>query len=337
MHLKLRANPEGEWGPLLAPITYGMGEVNGESLKQFVRQHARTSALMGVDFVPISPGLAAPETLAAPHVQSEKPARQVVSDSTAALATGTHTPSRASVVEPKPLTNQVSRDVSTAVPTDAHERVGPLVHPLIATDPERASAQRSLDALLARYEADAPHKSFVTDHHCIVFGEGDPKARLMFIGEAPGADEDRLGRPFVGRSGQLLDKMIAALGLSRQDVYICNVMKTRPPNNATPTLEEAALCAPYLYEQIAIIDPAVIVTLGLPATKTVLKREDSMSNMRGRWWSFEPPMDLAAKGARVIPVVPTYHPAFLLRSYTTENRQKVWSDLKMAATKIATP
>jgi DNA polymerase len=188
---------------------------------------------------------------------------------------------------------------------------------------EREEVQRCLDLLRARYEADAPHQHFVTDHHRIVFGDGDPCAGLVFVGEAPGEEEDKQGIPFVGRAGQLLNKMIEAMGLSRQSVYICNVLKTRPPNNATPTSEEARLCAPYLIDQIRIIAPKVIVTLGLPASKTVLGVEDSMARLRGRQHVF-------AAGGSPIPVIPTYHPAFLLRAYTPENRKKVWSDLQLA-------
>ncbi len=194
-------------------------------------------------------------------------------------------------------------------------------------------AQTLLDQLRARYEADAPHQHFVTDHHTIVFGEGNPNARLMFIGEAPGAEEDRLGRPFVGRSGQLLDKMIGAMGMRRQDVYIANVLKTRPPNNATPTPEEAKLCAPYLMEQILIVDPDVLVTLGRPAAQLLLETTESMGRLRGRWAALRIPGDSRAE-TREYPVLPTYHPAFLLRQYTEENRKKVWSDLKMVMERL---
>jgi DNA polymerase len=193
-----------------------------------------------------------------------------------------------------------------------------------------ADVQVALDALRRRYEVDAPHQHFVTDHHSIVFGEGSPCADLMFIGEAPGAEEDRTGRPFVGRAGQLLDKMIGAMGLQRAQVYIANVLKTRPPDNATPTSEEIRLCAPYLYQQIAIIHPRAIVTLGLPATRALLQTVESMSRLRGRWSAFNAPPPAAC----AIPVMPTYHPAFLLRSYTEENRSKVWSDLRQVMKKL---
>lgn len=302
--------------------------------------------LMGVDALPIAPGqLPSPQQQHRATVPTTAPATAPVIAPTTAPAAG---PSSGSPqqIEAKPVARPVAQPVikPTANLADetTHENpalIGPPIHPLVATDPARAKAQSLLNELQARYEREAPHKHFVTDHHCIVFGEGDPKARLVFVGEAPGAEEDKVGRPFVGRAGQLLDKMIQAIGLARQDVYICNVLKTRPPNNATPTSDEAALCAPYLYEQLMIVDPVAIVTLGLPASRTILNSVESMGRLRGQWWEYQPPAALVARGAKPIPVMPTYHPAFLLRSYTKDNRQKVWSDLQAAAARIghATP
>lgn len=199
-----------------------------------------------------------------------------------------------------------------------------------------------LDQLRARYEADAPHAAFVTDFNSIVFGDGDPDADLMFIGEAPGREEDLQGIPFVGRAGQLLNSMIEAMGLTRQSVYIANVLKTRPPNNATPTKDEATACAPYLFGQISIVRPKAIVTLGLPASQTLLETTEAMGKMRGTWRTFRvPDADLhapglipAGAGGLEIPVMPTYHPAYLLRAYTAENRKKVWSDLQQVMAKL---
>lgn len=194
--------------------------------------------------------------------------------------------------------------------------------------PDPAGAQRRLDELRARYEREAPHQHFATAHTRIVFGEGNPCARLVFVGEAPGEEEDRQGRPFVGRAGQLLNRMISAMGLRREEVYITNVLKTRPPGNATPTLEESRLCAPYLFEQLAIIGPEVVVSLGLPATRVLLGCSDSMSRLRGHWAETELP------DGRRIPVMPTYHPAYLLRAYSPENRRKVWSDLQQVMERL---
>lgn len=205
----------------------------------------------------------------------------------------------------------------------------PALPGVVATGKDRAACQQLLDEIRRRYEKDAPHKAFVSSFTNLVFGEGDPAARLMFIGEAPGAEEDRTGRPFVGRAGQLLEKMLTAMGLTRGGVYIANVLKTRPPNNATPTMEEAEACAPYLFDQIDAIKPEAVVTLGLPATRTILRSSDSMGRLRGHWGSFTHP-----KTGLEVPVMPTFHPAFLLRQYTDENRGKVWSDLQQVMKKL---
>jgi len=153
----------------------------------------------------------------------------------------------------------------------------------------------------------------------IVFGVGNPRAKLLFIGEGPGADEDAQGEPFVGRAGRKLNEMIRAIGLRREEVYIANVVKCRPPQNREPEADEVATCTPFLFAQIEAIRPRVIVTLGAPATKTVLGTKVGITRLRGTWHSY--------KG---IPVMPTFHPAYLLRAYTPENRRKVWEDLKAA-------
>jgi DNA polymerase len=175
----------------------------------------------------------------------------------------------------------------------------------------------ALAALRVKHDLECPHCTKATAHTQTVWGDGDPEARLMFIGEAPGADEDREGVPFVGRSGQLLNQMIVAMGLSREKVYIANVLKARPPNNDTPTGEEAAKCGPYLREQVRIISPKAIVTMGNPATQFMLETKQGITGLRGRWQEYEG-----------IPLMPTFHPAYLLRNYTPENRKLVWSDLK---------
>lgn len=268
-------------------------------LRSLAAHHAETARLLGVDCIPAYRGRS-----------GSSPA-------------GSPAPVAAAPVAPadEPLM------ASSSPPSRADTRAG-------GTEEAVARKQAKLDEIRARYIADAPHKAFVTAFTSIVFGEGDPCARLMFIGEAPGEEEDKTGRPFVGRAGQLLDKMIAAMGLERREVYIANVLKTRPPNNATPTAEEARLCAPYLYDQIEAVAPEVIVTLGLPATRTILDVQDSMARLRGRWWAFRDPR---VHQAREIPVMPTYHPAFLLRQYTPENRGKVWSDLQLVLERLGLP
>jgi DNA polymerase len=153
----------------------------------------------------------------------------------------------------------------------------------------------------------------------VVFGAGSPAARMMFIGEGPGADEDAQGEPFVGRAGKKLDQMIAAIGLRREEVYIANIVKCRPPGNRDPERDEIATCVRFLYKQIEAIRPAVIVALGAPATRTLLNTRTGITKLRGQWHDF-----------RGIAVMPTFHPAYLLRAYTVENRTKVFDDLKAA-------
>ena len=162
----------------------------------------------------------------------------------------------------------------------------------------------------------------------IVFGVGNPKADLMFIGEAPGADEDLQGEPFVGRAGQLLTNMIKAMGIEREQVYIANIIKCRPPNNRTPGRDECETCSPFLMRQIATIKPKVIVALGAIAAKTLLAINDSMSNLRGRWYEFRPAgvrsNDSSWNSAKL---AVTYHPAFLLRD--PRQKKEAWKDLQM--------
>src|SRR5580700_4409451 len=162
----------------------------------------------------------------------------------------------------------------------------------------------------------------------IVFGVGNPRAELMFVGEGPGADEDAQGEPFVGRAGQLLNNMIKAMGLRREDVYIANVVKCRPPGNRTPEPDECDTCSPFLMRQIAAIKPKVVVALGATAAKNLLAMNLSLGELRGRFYDFKPAgvgsNDAAWPGARL---AVTYHPAFLLR----DPRQKgeAWKDLQM--------
>jgi uracil-DNA glycosylase family 4 len=157
----------------------------------------------------------------------------------------------------------------------------------------------------------------------LVFGVGDPSAQLMFIGEGPGANEDLQGEPFVGRAGKKLDEMIKAIGLSRESVYIANIVKCRPPENRDPAADEIAICSPVLDAQIEAIQPKVIVTLGGPSTKTLLGTKVGITRLRGQWHSY-----------RDIPVMPTFHPAYLLRNYTRETRMMVWEDLKAARARM---
>lgn len=165
-----------------------------------------------------------------------------------------------------------------------------------------------------------------------VFGLGNPEADLMFIGEAPGAEEDRLGEPFVGRAGQLLTKIIGAMGLTREEVYIANILKCRPDTpgrsagNRPPTPVEMATCLPYLAEQIEIIRPRVLVALGATAVEGLLELREPMGNLRGRWHSYHD-----------TPLMITYHPSYLLRNQNTSEKRKVWEDMLLVLEGLERP
>jgi DNA polymerase len=166
----------------------------------------------------------------------------------------------------------------------------------------------------------------------VVFGVGDIHARLMFIGEAPGADEDREGEPFVGKAGELLTKMIGAMGLNRSEVYIANILKCRPDTpgqtagNRKPTSEEMATCIPWLHRQIDIIQPGAMVALGATAVEGLLGKTIGITRLRGTWQSY-----------RSIPLMPTYHPAYLLRNQAPSEKRKVWEDLMAVMEQLALP
>jgi DNA polymerase len=158
----------------------------------------------------------------------------------------------------------------------------------------------------------------------VVFGVGNPRAELLFIGEAPGADEDEQGEPFVGRAGQLLTKIIEAMGFQREEVYIANVLKCRPPNNRVPEPGEVANCLPYLLAQIDAIQPKVMVALGATAVRSLLDVQLGITKMRGNWYTFHN-----------IPIMPTFHPAYLLRNPAA--KREVWEDMKTVLAKLGRP
>jgi uracil-DNA glycosylase len=156
----------------------------------------------------------------------------------------------------------------------------------------------------------------------LVFADGNPHARVMFVGEAPGREEDIEGLPFVGRSGKLLDRMIAAIGLDRSKAYIANVIPWRPPGNRTPTPQETQICLPFIQRQIELVNPDVLVTLGNPSTQTLLQTREGIMKTRGRWFEYD-------TGTRVIRAIATFHPAYLLRS--PSYKRMAWQDLRAIA------
>ncbi|HKF61191.1 MAG TPA: uracil-DNA glycosylase [Dongiaceae bacterium] len=206
--------------------------------------------------------------------------------------------------------------------------------PVIAGARELAAAARSLEELaeaLAAFDGCALKKTATN----LVFADGNPAARIMFVGEAPGADEDRAGKPFVGVSGQLLDRMLAWIGLDRTRFYITNIIFWRPPGNRTPTSDEVAACMPFVLRHIELVAPAILVPVGGPSTEALLQRRDGISKLHGRWFEFQTP-----GLERPIPAFPIFHPAFLLRS--PGQKRAAWKDLltmrqKMGSLGISSP
>lgn len=197
---------------------------------------------------------------------------------------------------------------------------------LVAPVPQRSSAQ--LDAIRTQM-GDCRLCRLCEGRQRIVFGEGNPSARVLFVGEGPGADEDSSGRPFVGRAGRLLTDIIEkGMQLSRGEVYIANVVKCRPPANRDPEPDEIAQCLPYLQSQIAAVQPDVLVVLGKSAARGLLGHEGPMSRIRGQWQSY-------SLGERTIPVMPTWHPSYLLR--TPEAKRETWQDIKQVLAKLGLP
>ena len=191
--------------------------------------------------------------------------------------------------------------------------------PAAASARELADAAGTLEELveaLAAFDGCALKKTATN----LVFGDCNPAARIMFVGEAPGADEDRAGKPFVGVSGQLLDRMLAWIGLDRTKFYITNIVFWRPPGNRTPTSDEVAACLPFVARHIELVAPAILVPVGGPATETLLRRGEGITKSHGRWYDYQTP-GLAAP----VPAMPIFHPAFLLRA--SAQKRAAWRDL----------
>ena len=216
------------------------------------------------------------------------------------------------------LPNPVRKpDLQKVVPAAA-PKIPPLRLPVPAGPSLFDAADKIVDDTLLRIREDLGECTRCKLHknrHSIVFGDGNPKAELVFVGEGPGADEDAQGLPFVGRAGKLLTQMIEAMGLQRKDVYICNVVKCRPPENRQPEDDEINTCSPYLLRQLDAIAPKVIVCLGAVAAKTLLQTNRGISQFRGQWLEY--------RGSKLLA---TYHPAYLLRNPNAKG--EVWKDLQ---------
>jgi uracil-DNA glycosylase len=235
--------------------------------------------------------------------------------------------SRPALTAPKPFEEKPStgRALSLALSGDTE-----VAAPAVALSPEAKAAAFAELRQRATACVKCPH--LASSRKNVVFGVGSPDAELMFIGEAPGADEDDQGEPFVGKAGQLLTKIIQAMGLTRQTVYIGNILKCRPDTpgqaagNRKPTPDEMTTCIPYLHEQIDLIRPKVIVALGATAVEGLLGKTIGITRLRGNWKTY-----------RGIPLMPTYHPAYLLRNQAPSEKRRVWEDMLQVMDKLGLP
>lgn len=274
-------------------------------------QWLEAGRLMGVPFAVRPGGAPQTEPVATPDARGSAPAAPATRPGESA----------APAAAPAPARGTLPLDASAAVPSPASPASpGPHADPAAALT---ALADRYANEVAANF-SDHPFTN-------VVFGEGNPRASLMVIGEAPGADEDRQGRPFVGRAGDKLDDMIRAMKQERSEAYIANVLKIRPPDNRTPLVHEIDRCGPFLREQIRIIQPRVILALGGPATKWLLQTDVGITRLRGAWGEYVDPDHPSVR----IPVLPTFHPAYLLRTYTLEVREKMWHDLQQVMGRLA--
>jgi DNA polymerase len=213
------------------------------------------------------------------------------------------------------------REAPAAIPAVPRSEIAPAPEAAIASARDAARTAPTLEALRALLEN---FEGCALKHTAtrLVFADGNPEARIMFVGEAPGREEDIEGLPFVGRSGKLLDRMIAAIGLDRSKAYIANVIPWRPPGNRTPTPQETQICLPFIQRQIELVNPDVLVTLGNPSTQTLLSTRDGIMKTRGKWFDYD-------TGTRTIRAMATFHPAYLLRS--PSYKRMSWQDLRAIA------
>jgi DNA polymerase len=295
--------------------------------------HCESLRADGVEFVPVPAA-----TLAALSARPPAPGRALTAKATPSFPAVTNAapaPLDATPTIRRPLPASVAsrwgnaaKTASSIVPKPSSAPSQPPLPPPL--DPVAKTA--AMDELRAQALACVKCPHLAASRKTVVFGVGDIHARLMFIGEAPGADEDRQGEPFVGKAGELLTKMIVAMGLTRADVYIANILKCRPDTpgqtagNRKPTPEEMATCTPWLHRQIDIIQPAAMVALGATAVEGLLGKTIGITKLRGTWQTY-----------RSIPLMPTYHPAYLLRNQAPSEKRKVWEDLLAVMEKLALP
>ena len=270
---------------------------------------ARADTAPGVGYALVAPvaGSAGSEAATPPVAARPTPATRPSPQSPSAAPRDTTAPARRA---PLPVAEAPAADAPRRFPTAPPDAAA-----LAAREAARGAPDlETLRAVLERFDGCALKATAKS----LCFYRGNPKARLMIVGEAPGRDEDLLGKPFVGRAGQLLDKMLAAIGLGEDDVHITNVVYWRPPGNRTPTPQEVQVCRPFLERQIELVAPDILMTMGGSAANALLDMEGSIMRQRGRWRDF-------AAGGRAVPTMPTLHPAYLLR--TPVAKRLAWRDL----------
>jgi uracil-DNA glycosylase family 4 len=310
----------------MTPATITAMSVAYDQLLDGTIQHLQELKEHGVRFVSLSPETLAelnqPPVAARARSQSVSPAPPAPAPRPAARPPASPTPILPKPVEQKPPSPQA---LALPLPT---ESTAPAPAP--ALSPEARAA--AFADLRRRALACVRCPNLAAARKNVVFGVGDINAQLMFIGEAPGADEDTQGEPFVGKAGQLLTKIIQTMGLTRDTVYIGNILKCRPDTpgqasgNRKPTPEEMQTCIPYLHEQIDLIRPRVIVALGATAVEGLLGKTIGITKLRGQWRTY-----------RGIPLMPTYHPAYLLRNQSLSEKRRIWEDMLQVMEKLGLP
>lgn len=269
-----------------------------QRLARIVRQNLTADGLLGLSFLPVRPGR--PTTPPPPS-----------------------TPDLPAAPSPTPPVRQNAAASQPTAETDMSNELftSPMTGAALSAEEKRERLAK-LEAQVAQCTKCALWRTRTQT----VFARGSEQAPIVFVGEAPGEDEDAQGKPFVGRAGKLLDRIITAMKLREDEYYICNILKCRPPNNRTPAPDEVSLCWPYLQQQLDILAPQVIVALGAPAAHTLLNTRIGIGKLRGTWHQYEG-----------VKVMPTYHTAYLLRAYTPENRRKVWEDMQKVMAAIGRP
>ena len=300
-----------------------------QQLLEAAIQHLQRLKTQGVRFVPVTPS-----NLDALSRRARTPIRKESASTTTTTPVPKVTPA---IRPPTPVQSTPQRSIET--PQPALERPLALGLPGDTVDQPAAAPGLSQEGKVAAFAdlrqralACVKCENLASSRKNVVFGVGNIDAQLMFVGEAPGADEDQQGEPFVGKAGQLLTKIIQTMGLTRETVYIANILKCRPDTpgqsagNRKPTAEEMQTCIPFLHEQIDLIQPKVLVALGATAVEGLLGKTVGITRLRGNWKTY-----------RGIPLMPTYHPAFLLRNQALSEKRRVWEDMLQVMEKLEMP